>query len=99
MKENMSQPKHAARQSLLWNANCFWHLPETHLPQTGKIIQPKTSTTINSKYERSIEKQPFSAPHGRYPILVVYKGLPYLRGMFYALVSNFINYNIVVFSG
>jgi hypothetical protein len=89
MKENMSQPKHSARQSLLWNATFLWHLPEPHLPQTGKIIQSSTSTTINSKYDVRMGKQPFSAPHWRYPVIVVYKGLAYLRVLFCALSLNY----------
>lgn len=89
MKENMSQPKHAARQTLLWNAAFLWHLPKNYLPQTGKIIQSNTSITINSKYDLRMEKQPFSAPHWFYPTIIVYKHLAYLEGMFYAMVMKF----------
>jgi hypothetical protein len=89
MKENMSQPKHAARQSLLWNAAFLWHLPKNYLPQTARLIYYTTSTTINSKYDLRMEKQSFSAPHWRYPVLVVYKGLAYLEAMFDALVMRF----------
>ncbi|MDP2237063.1 MAG: hypothetical protein Q8J88_11570 [Bacteroidales bacterium] len=89
MKENMSQPKHAARQLLLWNAAFLWHLPENYLPQTARIIYSITSITINSKYDLRMEKQPFSAPHWRYQVLVVYKRLAYLEAMFDALVMRF----------
>jgi hypothetical protein len=89
MKENMSQPKHAARQSLLWNAAFLWHLPENYLPQTERLTHYTTSTTINTKYDLRMEKQPFSAPHWRYPVLVVYKRLAYLEAMFDVLEMRF----------
>jgi hypothetical protein len=89
MKENMSQPKHAARQSLLWNAAFLWHLPKNYLPQTARMIYSNTSITINSKYDLRMEKQPFSAPHGHYPVIIAYKGLAYLRAILDALVMRF----------
>ncbi|MDP2237060.1 MAG: hypothetical protein Q8J88_11555 [Bacteroidales bacterium] len=91
MKENMSQPKHAARQSLLWNAAILWPLSKNYLPQTARMTYSNTSININSKYERSIEKQPLSAPHWRYPVKVVYKGLAYFRELFYTLFLKFNN--------
>jgi hypothetical protein len=89
MKENMSQPKHAARQLLLWNAAFLWHLPKNYLPQTARMIYSNTSITINSKYDFSIEKQSFSAPRWRYPVIIVYKRLAYLEAMFDAFVMRF----------
>jgi hypothetical protein len=58
-----------------------------------KIIHSKTSMTINSKYDLSMEKQ-FNATHQwRNPFIVVYKRLAYLRGMLFSLLLNYSKLN------
>ncbi len=84
MKENMNQPMLEVRHSLTYCAFLSLQLHETLLPQAARIIR-STSCKQNS----SNEKQISIALFWRYPIIVVYKGLAYLRVLF----SLLLNYN------
>jgi hypothetical protein len=85
MKGNMYQPRHAVRHSLPCIAVLALQLHEAHLLQTARIIR----STI-CKHNRSIENQSFSAPFfWRYPIIVAYKRLAYIRGMLFSLSLNY----------
>ncbi|MDO8898985.1 MAG: hypothetical protein Q7V19_15145 [Bacteroidales bacterium] len=53
------------------------------------IIHSKTSITINSSYDLGMENQTNSIPQWRYPFIVVYKRLAYLRVMLDALFMKF----------
>jgi hypothetical protein len=88
MKGNMYQPMLVARHSLPCFAVLALQHHESDLLQAARIIR---STSCN--HIRSIEKQSFSAPQWRYPIIVVYKRLAYLRGMLFSLLLNYSKLN------
>jgi hypothetical protein len=89
MKGNMYQPMLVARHSLPCFAVLALHLQEAKLLQAGRIIR-STACKLN----HSIEKQSFSAPlFWRYPIIVVYKRLAYIRGMLFSLLLNYSKLN------
>jgi len=58
-----------------------------------KIIHSKTSITINSKYDLSMEKQINATLQWRNLFIFVYKRLAYLRWMLFSLLLNYSKLN------